>query len=182
VKYGRVRRELSEPCTQIFSKFVHTCRERGIKCISTPEVLEQIPGVIIRKINEEFDRLGIRGFAIRRDIIRKLMRNLDRFKGNLEVFNIEVDSELVEKVREFYSKPEFTARLEKLRSRKNRETLIPEESDMEIISQAIRINNESLSIDFISGDGDFIHFSEEIEGEFGICVIAVADAYRVYFR
>lgn len=43
-------------------------------------MLRQIPGVIIRKVNEEFDRLGIRGFAIRQDIIRKLMRNLSRFE------------------------------------------------------------------------------------------------------
>lgn len=182
MRYGRVRRELSEPCTQIFRKFVHTCRERGISCISTPEVLGQIPGVIIRKVNEEFDRLGIRGFAIRQDIIRKLMRNLRRFEDNLEVFDIGVDHQLVDRVREFYSKPEFAERLEKLRSRKNRETLIPEESDMEIISQAIRINDKRLSIDFISSDGDFTHFSEEIEGEFGICVVSVAEAYGVYFR
>ena len=69
-------------------------------------------------------------------------------------------------------------RLVALRKRKHQSGLLPEESDMEILAQALTLRATDVALYFVSNDGDFTDFVSEIKNEFNVMVLPVQDLNR----
>jgi hypothetical protein len=60
---------------------------------------------------------------------------------------------------------------QKLRKLSFRNELLPEEGDMKLIADAIKLRNKGFDVCIYSNDRDLWHFSSEIEKEFSIKVV-----------
>jgi len=82
-------------------------------------------------------------------------------------------------VKRFYQKlsddPLTKSRLEKVRKFKKSRSLMPEDSDLEIMSEAANLKRSDNEVYFVTKDEHFCEFPKEIHEEFGLRVLPVQD-------
>jgi hypothetical protein len=116
-------------------------------------------------VNRYFDRAKIFAPTVRQNVyqqIRRRLIELFRYTGNNEVAS---DITPIRKMYTRFSKnPDKRKKLEKIRQKKHRKSLLPGDTDMKILSEAA-IFSRKAKVYFITGDADYIEFKSEIEEE-----------------
>lgn len=146
-------------------------------CI-TKTVREEGLGKLHEVVNRYFDRANIKAPAVRQNVYMKLRhRYLDLAKQSR---HSEVPSDL-SKVRSFYDGflrvPELRAKLSRLQAKKHRKNLLPSDTDMTILGEACTLSL-SQKVFFVTDDGDFLEFKNEIERELKVNIIELMDLRR----
>lgn len=131
-------------------------------------------------INERVDNAQIRAWQLRTQIISRSQKRLKNLWKRVEVLSLQGN---VDEVKKFYSAmskdPTTRAKLVELKKRKRtRQGLMPETRDMIILSEAIALGRGDGDLHFLSKDGDFCEFTEEIEVKYGLKVLSVEDALQ----
>lgn len=138
------------------------------------EGLAKLPEIV----NRYFDRAGIKAHPVRQNVYIKLRRRYLEL-ANCSKFNA-VTSDL-QKVRNLYTNflkvPELRKRLEKLKEMKHRNNLLPSEADMQILGEAGTLSS-SHKVYFVTDDGDYISFKNEIEQELGVIIVELLELRR----
>ncbi|MDI6903091.1 MAG: hypothetical protein QMC77_05075 [Methanocellales archaeon] len=83
------------------------------------------------------------------------------------------------RVESFYrwlsNTPQGRAKLEEIRKRKKRFSLLPDKDDFQILAEAIALKKEGDRFYFVTGDKDFTEFKNEISKKFGLDVLDFFD-------
>ena len=146
--------------------------------MASSTVREEADRQLISTVNNLVDRaISRRRYQFRIAIIAKCRGRLNDLWGRLlDVRTLECDATVV---RMFYQAllkdSPSRAKLEKLKKNKGRKELMPEDSDMNILSEAMTLRSSNADLHFISKDGDFTCFANEIENRLGVKTLAVQD-------
>lgn len=137
------------------------------------ETIRETPKAVERMIEKTHPQ---RKYQVRAYVLKKCVRRLNDLWGKATPLALQGNEK---PVRAFYLRmlenPDTKARFEKLRILKQRKRLLPEDSDIKILSEAISLKKSSNSLFFVSLDEDFCEFSKEIKEEFGLKVLRVQD-------
>jgi len=135
-------------------------------------------------INEWVDSsLSRRVWQFRAQIIYRCQDRLSRLWRRVGVLSLQGNAK---EVRQFYramlKDPTTKGKLDRLRQRKKRKGLMPEDSDMVILSEAVALGRIDENLHFISKDGDFCEFVEEVAKKFPVRVLPVQELGQFRIR
>jgi hypothetical protein len=164
------------------SQFIGFVRSKGAKIVICKtvetEAREQLTGAINRMVDQAAPRRArqIRGIAQ-----KKCWGRLADLLTNATVLLLNNNVQPVKRFYESLLQDEGTrSRLEALRDRRrsrgNKRTgLMPEESDMKILSETPAVPRDGNILFLVSNDGHFCEFGQEIERAFGVKLLPVHD-------
>ncbi len=116
---------------------------------------------------------------VRAVALTKCTNRLRELWSRVDVLTLHGNLSLAKK---FYQKlsddPLTRTRLEKVRKFKKRSSFAPEESDLEIMSEAISLKRSDNEVYFVTKDEHFCEFPEEIHEEFGLRVLPVQELIK----
>jgi len=169
-RYGRKKGVLKHSYNEIISQFVGFCKQRGIKLFISTNARDEASCRITYVINREMDKLGIRAYRLRNEIIMKCVRRLRRLFEAAVVE--EVEGPKISNVRRMYL--QNRERLREVSRKKGRKALLPSETDIKILGEAAKLAEKSKVI-MITEDHDFLDFSDEIENRFRVKVVRISE-------
>jgi hypothetical protein len=117
-----------------------------------------------------------RKWQVKAVALDKCSKRLQELFSFTKLLSLKVDES---PVRIFYNNllndPTTKQKLMELRKKKNESRLLPEDSDLRILQEAISLKKEGNSVCFVSKDGHFCEFKTEIENSFSIKVLPVVE-------
>jgi hypothetical protein len=168
-------RALSSVGNEIISSFVGLCKGKRIPLCITKTVQDEGLGKLPDVINRYFDRAGIKAHPVRHHVYLKFRRRFLDLVKNSKYKNIASNIGRIEVMYTGFTKQtEQLRKLEELRGTKHRASLLPSKKDMIILGEAHTLSQDH-QLYFITDDGDFIKFKDEIEGELGVVVVELLD-------
>ncbi|MEM3527887.1 MAG: hypothetical protein QXI59_06145 [Candidatus Bathyarchaeia archaeon] len=143
-------------------------RANRIKAVTSTtvktEAEKQIPSAVNRLIDLAHPR---RLRQVRAVALTKCTARLRELWSHLDVSTLPSN---ITPVKEFYQRlsddPHTRTRLEKIRNFKKSRSLMPEDSDLKIISEAVSLKTGDNEVYFVTKDEHFCEFSREIYEEF----------------
>lgn len=159
------------------ANFVGLLLQRGTRGVTSSTVKEEADRQLVSTVNNLVDRaISRRRYQFRRAIMAKCRGRLKDLWDRLDIRTLKCDATAVKMFYQALLKdPPSKAKLEKLKKNKGRKGLMPEDSDMSILSEAMTLKSNNADLHFISKDGDFTCFANEIENRFGVKILAVQD-------
>jgi len=173
---------LSSPYCEVVTAFIDFLQTNGIRMATSTTVSEEAERKLFSAVRDVVNEvLGRRGKQVIVMMFVKCRSRLRRLWKRVAVLSLRGNIGLVENFyRSMLNNPLTKAKLEKLREvKKTRTGLMPEKSDMQILSEAIALKERSEIVYFVSKDGDFCEFPEEIYNSFGLKVVHVPDLSQV---
>lgn len=162
---------------QVVTEFIGYLKHNNIKVVTSTTVKKEIRWEIINAVNRLIDQVFHRKkWQVRGIVLRKCLKRLDDLWTRVEVLNLKGNEKRIENFyKRMLKNPETRSKLEKIKKMKKRKRIMPETSDMKILSEAITLKKMKNVLIFVTKDEDFCEFSEEIKNEFGIKVLPVQD-------
>lgn len=157
--------------TETVTTFLGFLKSKNVPVVISKTAFDEAVREIPNSINHLIDKLN----PHRRGQLRALMINKSRerfrkFHSNVTVLSLQGD---VGAVNAFYKSllndKTTKAKLEQIRQFKHRARILPEDSDMLILSEAISLVKKN-ETHFISKDEDFCAFKDEIKAKFDISI------------
>ena len=167
------------PITSIYNEavtdFVGFLKSNKIDRVTSETVQNEIGLTLTDAVNRLVDRAAIRKAGQVRILVRtKCRERLPGLRSRIEVRRITGNEE---SVRKFYQSlqqnPVTRAKMQNVQKYKQKRGLMPEDSDMQILSDAIAIKQKNELMYFVSHDGHFTEFQQEIERIFPLKVLPV---------
>lgn len=155
--------------------FIGFLLQHDLPRLTSSTVKEEAERRLVPAVNEWVDSVIPRKlWQFRRNMIEKCKGRLHQLWNRLCVRSLQKDPNRVKKFyQRLLSDPLTKARLERLRNRRKRKSLLPGDPDMDILSEAATLAKRGASTHFVSKDGHFTEFPDEIEQEFGLKVLSV---------
>ncbi len=153
------------------SEFIGLCKQNGASVYVTKTVNDEAFDKLHTIINRYFDRAKIFAPTIRHYVYRQLRRrliDLVRYTGNNEITSTL--THIKDMYLNFSKDTELRKKLVALKQKKSRQSLLPSDIDMKILSEAETCAKRQV-VYFITGDNDYIEFKNEIEKETSIIVV-----------
>jgi len=173
---------LSSPYCEVVAAFIEFLEINGIKIATSATVSIQAERKLFSAVKGIVDRvLGRRGKQVRVMMFVKCRSRLRRLWKRVAILSLQGDPGPVENFyRNLLKNPLTKAKLEKLRDVKTTRTgLMPDKSDMQILSEAIALKERNEVVYFVSKDGDFCEFPREIYNAFSLKVLHLSDLSQV---
>jgi hypothetical protein len=155
--------------------FLGYLKSKSYRLVTSETVRKEINGQIPFAVNRVVDKVRprrsgqIRGMMLTKNKVR-----FQKFLSHVDVKSIPVDTHPVARFyNDLLKNVETKAKLVKISQLKGRKRLLPEDSDIVILSEAISLKSEDTTVFFISKDEDFCQFVQEIETRFGLVVLPV---------
>jgi hypothetical protein len=157
--------------TEIVSEFVGSCKQNKASVCVTKTVNDEAFDNLHKIVNRYFDRAKIFAPTVRQNIYRQMRSRLIDLINYTGTEDVASDMVPIKRMYERFSKnPALRAKLEKIMREKHRKSLLPSETDMKILSEAVTFSGKS-KVYFITGDKDYSEFKSEIEKETSVIVI-----------
>nr|MDO8099966.1 hypothetical protein [Candidatus Njordarchaeota archaeon] len=142
----------------------------------TSKVVSQSLPALVNAVNRKFDSALGKGHMIeRKSFLDKCKKRLADLRQKVRTVN--VPNPEVGKVKRFYQdlakNPDMKNRMIQISHEKSRRGLLPDETDLRILAEALEATKEYDEPCFIHKDRDFGEFAKEIEEAFGIKVCGV---------
>ena len=155
--------------------FLGYLKSNNFPIVTSETVKDETNGEITVAVNRVVDRAHIqRSGQVRGLMLLKSKNRFRQFCSFADVKPLKGDKRSIENFyNNLLAKKETRTKLEKVRQLKGRQRLLPEDSDMTILSEAISLKNKDTLVVFISKDEDFCQFSQEIQNQFGIIILQV---------
>ena len=149
--------------------------------IVTKSVISEIENHLefeLSKIKRNLSKSGL--FHKYSEIEKEIKKRLEKIKNDFTMKEIDIDSDLIDEINEFYSK--YIWQLEeitlskiqtknvskKLRKLAQRVNFMPEEGDINLLAEVITLNKNGENVSILSQDKDFTEFSKPIFDEWKI--------------
>ena len=162
------------------SQFIGFATSRGAKLVSSGTVKNETEGQLTGAINRMVDSASLRrAWQVKGIAQKKCWGRLADLLKRITVLPLESNAESVKSFYDGLLGNEATRpKLEALRNwRRNRGDkragLMPEESDMKILSEAIAVKRDGDTLFLVSNDSHFCEFGQEIERAFGVRLLPV---------
>jgi hypothetical protein len=132
------------------------------------EGLRKLPKIV----NRYFDRARIMVYPVRQSVYVKVRHRYIELAKCSKFSKVESDTQDIKTLyMDFLKVAELRKRLEKLQTVKNRGTLLPSETDMKILGEAKTLVGSGYNVCFVTDDGDFISFKDEIRKRINVTVV-----------
>lgn len=157
--------------TETVTTFLGFLKSKGLPVVISKTVHDEAVREIPNSVNHLIDKLRphSRG-QLRALMINKSRERFRKFHSNVTVLSLQGD---VAAVNTFYKNllndKTTKAKLEQIRQFKRRTRILPEDSDMFILSEAISLVKKNETY-FISKDEDFCAFKTEIKTKFNVSI------------
>jgi len=179
-KFKRKEGELAPLANSLISNFVGECKQKKVQIVITETVKEESDQKLLRAVNRYFDKAGIFSHPLRFQVFlkcRKRLIDLFQYCKCITVSNPKVD--IVRNIyKEFAKKPSLRDKLVKLKEKKKRHSILPSETDMKILAEAATLA-ENNNVVFITDDGDYLEFKDELEKKLHIRICAVLEVQHL---
>ncbi|MGQ9543684.1 MAG: hypothetical protein ACUVTM_06350 [Candidatus Bathyarchaeia archaeon] len=180
----RVDSNILSVYNQSVTDFIGFLRANHIRAVASTTVKDEAVKQLSYAINRLVDLAHPKRLSqIRALALRKCTARLQELWSYIDVLTLHGNPMTVKK---FYQKlsddPLTRRRLEKIREFKKSRSLMPEDSDLKIISEAISLKRGDNEVYFITKDEHFCEFSKEIHEEFGIIVLPMRDLIQFKIR
>ena len=157
--------------TETLTTFLGFLKSRGLPVVISKTVFDEANREIPNSVDHLLDKVKPhRRGQIRALMINKTRERFRKFHSNVTVLNLKGD---VVAVNAFYNSllndRGTKEKLEQILQFKHRQRILPEDSDMVILSEAISLVDKNETF-FISKDEDFCSFKKEIKVIFNVSV------------
>jgi len=158
------------------ASFIGYCKQKRIRYAVTKTVEDEATKNLATVINRYFDRTGIKAPAVRYQVYIKCRRRfLNLLKHRTKIGEISSDFNLVKTMyMNFAKNPKLREKLLRKKRRKKRKSLLPSEIDMKILGEAYVLTRDNQVI-FVTDDGDYLNFNDEIEKKLKLKIVALLD-------
>lgn len=170
------RKTLGPLGNDIMISFIGHCKQEKIRYVVSRTVEDEVNIKLPTVINRYFDKAGIRAFPVRNQVYLKCRRRfLNLLKHRTKIDEIPTNFDLVKKMyMNFAKNAKLKEKLIRKKRRKKRKSLLPSETDMKILGEAYALTRDHRVI-FVTDDGDYLNFKDEIEKKLKLEIIALLD-------
>lgn len=175
-RFKRRRKTFVPVGNEIMTKFIGDCKQKKIEYAISEIVEDEVNVKLPTVVNRYFDRARIKVFAIRNQIYIKCRRRfLNLLRHRTKIDEPPSNFESVKKMYTNFAKnPKLREKMIRMQSQKKRKSLLPSETDMKILGQAHALT-KNYRVIFVTDDGDFLNFKNEIEKKLKLEIIGLLD-------
>lgn len=158
------------------TNFIGRCKQEKIRYVVSKTVEDEVTTTLPIVINRYFDRARIMAFPVRNQVYLKCRRRfLSLLKHRTKIDHISPNFDLVKNMYANFAKnAKLREKLMRKKRRKRRKSLLPSDTDMKILGEASTLSRDHRVI-FVTDDGDYLNFKDEIEEKLKLKIIALLD-------